>query len=389
VRHDAVRPDTERHDTVRHDTAADGGQLVDEAYSRVAEVFADHAEDPGAQLVVYRDGRKVVDLWTGASGGPDALTGVYSAGKAAAYLVVARLVSDGVLELDRRVAEYWPEFPVRALTLTDLLAHRSGLIGVDGGFTAAELGDDRLLAARILRQEPYWAPGRAYGYHAFTIGAMLNEVVVHATGRTLHRLFDDLIRTPYAVDVFLGSPDESRFRPLRPAGRKIRVPSGSLTEIAFNLNAAPPTDMVDWINDARVRASGPISGGAVASARGLSRMYAAALWGRPELVDRHTLATFAEVSGDGFDRVTGERRHFGLGFEVQHLRYPGLTAAAFGHSGASGTHALADPGQGLVFAYTRQSCAYPTGAAPEVPGLLAAVLDVPRPARPGVTGGPG
>ncbi|BBH67177.1 serine hydrolase [Actinoplanes sp. OR16] len=352
-----------------------------EPFAVVVDALAGLPSDPGAQLVVHHHGRRVVDAWSPAAGDGDALTGVYSAGKAAAYLVAAALVADGVLELDRRVVEYWPEFTLPALTLTDLLAHRSGLIGVHGGFTPAELADDRLLAARLLHQEPFWRPGSAYGYHAFTIGALLNEVVTRATGRTTKQLFTDLIGTP---DVFLGTPDESRYRPLLPPPQKIRIPPGSLTEIAFNLNAAPPTDMISWINTPSVRAAGPLSGGAVASARGLASMYAAALWGaspppgssspaRP-FVDRHTLADFAQISSDGFDRVTGERRHFGLGFEVQHLRYPGLSPSAFGHSGASGTHALADPDHGLVFAYTRRTCAYPTGAAPEVPALLNAVL---------------
>ncbi|MBB2941411.1 CubicO group peptidase (beta-lactamase class C family) [Actinoplanes lutulentus] len=347
--------------------------FTDDAFAPVADALAALPEDPGSQLVVWSGGRVVADLWTAGAGGADALTGVYSAGKGAAYLVVARLVADGVLDLDRRVVEYWPEFTLGQLTLGDLLAHRAGLIGVDGGFTPDELRDDRAMAGRLLRQEPYWRPGSAYGYHAFTIGALLGEVVRHATGRTLVALFNDLIRT----DVFFGTSSVDRYRPVLAPPQRIRVPAGSLTEIAFNLHASPPTDMVSWINLPEVRAGGPVSGGCVASARGLARMYAAAVWGvdggRP-LVDRHTLTEFATISSDGFDRVTGERRHFGLGFEVQHLRYPGLSVNAFGHSGASGAHALADPGRGIVFAYTRQRCAYPTGAAPEVPALLATVL---------------
>ncbi|BAL86909.1 putative carboxylesterase [Actinoplanes missouriensis 431] len=347
----------------------------------MADVLAGLPGDPGAQLAVHVDGRLVVDLWTAAAGDGDALTGVFSAGKGAVYLVIARLVDDGVLELDRRVAEYWPAFPLPRLTLRDLLAHRSGLIGVDGGFTPDELLDDRAVAARLLHQAPYWEPGTAYGYHAFTIGAVLGEVVWHATGRTLQKLFFDLIRSPFGVDVFLGGPDESRYRPVLPAADTTVIPPRSLTAVAFNRNAHPPTDIVEWINTPVVRARGPVSGAAVASARGLAAMYAAALWGtggRAPLVDRHTLAEFAARTSDGFDRVTGERNHFGLGFEIQHLRYPGLSETAFGHSGVSGTHALADPSRGLVIAYTRQRCTYPGGAAREVGPLVAAVLGATR-----------
>jgi len=61
--------------------------------SHVREAFA--AVDSGAQLAVYVHGRRVV---------------VYSSTKGAATLVVALLVQDGALELDRPVADCWPEF---------------------------------------------------------------------------------------------------------------------------------------------------------------------------------------------------------------------------------------------------------------------------------------
>jgi len=48
---------------------------TDDTYAEVRDVFAKVVtEDWGAQLAVYVDGRLVADLWTAASGGPDALT---------------------------------------------------------------------------------------------------------------------------------------------------------------------------------------------------------------------------------------------------------------------------------------------------------------------------
>ncbi|MEU4525710.1 serine hydrolase domain-containing protein [Amycolatopsis sp. NPDC024027] len=80
-------------------------------FEGVREEFAAAvAEEAGAQLAVYAHGRLVVDLWTGDEVTGDTLTGVYSSTKGAATLVVALLVQDGVLELDRPVAGYWPEF---------------------------------------------------------------------------------------------------------------------------------------------------------------------------------------------------------------------------------------------------------------------------------------
>ncbi|MFD1149259.1 serine hydrolase domain-containing protein [Saccharothrix hoggarensis] len=137
----------------------------------------------GAQLAVHHHGRRVVDLWAGLA--EDAWPALYSSGKGAAHLVVAFLVQDGVLDLDRAVAWHRPEFAASGkgrITLRDLLAHRAGLVGVPGGFTAAELSDDRLLAARPAGERPLWTEG--HGYHALAIDALTGEVVRRATGRT-------------------------------------------------------------------------------------------------------------------------------------------------------------------------------------------------------------
>ena len=140
-------------------TVAPGFEEVRDAF---AAFVAEDPADPGAQLSAYVKGLEVVDLWAGDGMRGDSLTGTLSAIKGATHLVVALLVQDGALDLDRRVAEYWPEFAAEGkgeLTLRELLAHRSGVIGVDGGFTLDELADDRAIAARLASQRPYWTPG--------------------------------------------------------------------------------------------------------------------------------------------------------------------------------------------------------------------------------------
>src|SRR5882724_2238039 len=155
-----------------HGTVAPGFEPVRDEF---AAVLAEQPDEPGAQLAAYHDGALVVDLWAGDGVAGDSLTGVFSSGKGAAYLVVALLVQEGVLDLDRAVAYYWPEFAAEGkadVTLRELLAHRAGVVGVDGGFGPGELADDHLIAARLAAQRPFWRPGSAYGYHCFGIGAI-------------------------------------------------------------------------------------------------------------------------------------------------------------------------------------------------------------------------
>jgi CubicO group peptidase (beta-lactamase class C family) len=365
-------------------TVAPGFEDVREEFAAVA------AGEPGlgAQLAVRHGGRQVVDLWTGPGMTGDSLLALYSSGKGAAHLVVALLAQDGTLELDRRVADYWPEFAAAGkgeLTLRDLLAHRAGLIGVAGGFSTAELADDRLLARRLAGQAPYWRPGSAYGYHAFVIGALTGEVVCRVTGCTIQQLYEQRLRNPYRLDFYLGLPGdrEPRYLPAQPRLPDEQILTGppapdSLLSIAFNLNATPPTDLVAFANNRAVRALGPTSSGSVGNARGLAKLYAAAIGevdGRPALLEATTLTEFTRLHTRGVDVVTGEPDHFLLGFEAVGLRYPALGADAFGHSGATGAQSFADPSSGIAYSYTRRRFTIRDGGgAPENRRLIGAVM---------------
>lgn len=188
-----------------HGTVADGFEAVREEF---AAVVAGERADYEGQLCAYVHGRRVVDLWAGPPGtAGDSLYGVFSSTKGAAHLVVALLVQDGTLELDRKVTYYWPEFASEgkgALTLRELLAHRAGLVGTDTGFTLDELADDRAVAERLADQRPFWRPGTAFGYHALVIGALTGEIVRRATGRSLKDVHEERVRAPYGLDFFLG-----------------------------------------------------------------------------------------------------------------------------------------------------------------------------------------
>ncbi|GHG63416.1 serine hydrolase domain-containing protein [Streptomyces griseocarneus] len=364
-----------------HGTVAEGFEAVREAFAAVLEEARDA---PEAQLVVHVDGRRVVDLWGGPGTAADTLTGLYSITKGAAHLVVALLVQDGVLDLNREVAAYWPEFAAEGkdrLTLRELLAHRSGVVGVDGGFTTGELADDRLMAARLAGQLPFWEPGTAYGYHGFVIGALTGEVVRRVTGRSIQEIHEERIRAPYGLDFHLGLPEalEARYAdvlPMLPTPEEARrlaaraAAPGSVRSIAFNQNATPPTDLVALANTRAVRALGPTSSGGIGTARGVAGMYAAAISevdGRAPLLKPETVTEFAHVHYRGTDLVTGNNDVFGLGFEELSGRYPFLGPDAFGHSGATGSLGFADPDSGVAYAYTRRRFGFPSGygAGPE------------------------
>ncbi|MGA4837965.1 serine hydrolase domain-containing protein [Streptomyces sp. G45] len=373
-----------------HGTVAEGYEGVREEF---AAVVAGERHPSEAQLAVRVHGRAVVDLWAGPGTEESTVTCLYSIAKGAAHLVVALLVQDGTLDLDRTVASYWPEFAAHGkdrLTLRELLAHRSGVVGVDGGFTLDELADDRLMAARLAGQRPFWEPGTAFGYHAFVIGALTGEVVRRATGRSLQELYEERVRAPYGLDYYLGLPAalDDRFAPVLPLlpteeeAARLRADAAapdSVPGVAFNQHATPPTDLVAFGNAPATRTLGPASSGGVGTARGVAGMYAAAISevdGRAPLLTPATIATFARVAYRGTDEVTGIDDPFGLGFEELSGRYAFLGETAFGHSGATGSLGFADPASGVAYAYTRRRFGFPSGygAGPENHRLAAAVV---------------
>ncbi|MFF3299146.1 serine hydrolase domain-containing protein [Streptomyces sp. NPDC002908] len=378
-------PDTGDTITV-HGTVAAGFEGVREEFAAV--LAADHTE-PGSQLAVHHHGRRVVDLWAGEGIAGDSLPAVYSSTKGAAHLVVALLIQDGTVDPDRTVASYWPEFAAEGkgeLTVRELLSHRAGLVWADGGFSIEGLADDRVIAARLAGQRPYWTPGTEYGYHALTIGALTGEVVRRATGRSIQEIFEERVRAPYGLDFHLGLPEalEPRYVSIRPGIPAPGPATGgpldldSLQALAFGFAQDPPLDLVALPDSRAVRALGPASVGGVGSARGLAGMYAAAVSevdGRAPLLTPETIAEVGRVHSKGTDLVTDETDHFALGFEAVRATYPALGEGAFGHSGAAGSQAYADPVNGVAYGYTRRRFALPGGAAPENVRLSAAVSE--------------
>jgi CubicO group peptidase (beta-lactamase class C family) len=349
---------------VRGDVAAGFESVRDE----FAAFLAAEPADTGSQLAVYHRGVQVVDLWAGEDTDGDSLTGVYSVTKGAAYLVAALLVQDGVLDLDAQARSL--PFP---LTVRELLGHRAGLIGVDGGFTIAEAADDRAIAARLAGQKPFWEPGTGYGYHALVMGALLDAELRAVTGRSMQQWYAERVRDPYRLDLWMGLPEEyePRFRELLPAlGPAFEVDPASLLAVAFNTSF----DLRDFGNTRAVRALGQAAAGGVGNARGVAQMYAAAIGpldGRPALLRPDTITEFARPYSLGVDLVTAEVDHFALGFENLPATYRYLGPRTIGHSGATGSLGWADADAQVAYGYVRRRFGYP---GPENDRLGAAVF---------------
>lgn len=343
-------------------------------YSSVRALWEAHQRDDpqAAQLCVTVAGETVVDLVAGSATADD-LTGVFSVSKALAALTLSTLIADGLLSPDKPVSFYWPEFAAAGkgdLAVRELLAHRAGLVAFDGGIDLAELLDVRSAAARLARQTPLWYPGSAFGYHSFTLGVLIEELVFRVAGTSIQELYDSQIRRPLGADAYLGLPvaADPRYVPLRPADADADAgePAEPMAQF-IDQNIAEGRFEPDGIstNLAVVRRAGPVAFGGVASARGLASVLTASLgFARDGIFSPEAIGQMSQQQSWGIDRATGQVAAFGMVFLKPQARMPFGSPAAFGHDGLGGCLAFADPASDTAFAYVRQQMTPEPGADP-------------------------
>jgi CubicO group peptidase (beta-lactamase class C family) len=176
--------------------------------------------DVGASVAVFIDGEPVVDLWGGYFDGTftrpferDTLVQVFSSTKTVTALCALILADRGEIDLDAPVVKYWPEFASEGkseIAVRQLLGHTSGLCGWTERLTHQDLYDVEKSTTLLARQAPLWAPGRVSGYHGYTQGHLVGEVIRRVTGKTLGRFLAEDVAGPLGVgdDFHIGTRAE-------------------------------------------------------------------------------------------------------------------------------------------------------------------------------------
>ena len=136
---------------------------------------------------------------------------VWSATKGIGSACVLHALQQQKIELNRPVAEFWPEFGQAdkdKITLGQLLSHQAGLCALDQRVDVLDYdGVIRALEA----QAPLWPPGTGHGYHARTFGFLLDELMRRITGKTLSDYWQENFARPLELDFWIGLPEEAEF----------------------------------------------------------------------------------------------------------------------------------------------------------------------------------
>ena len=335
-------------------------------------------EQIGAQVCVYKDGKVVADVCAGQMGPddprpvrPDSLFLSFSTTKGVAALALHQLADQGLIDYDAPVAKYWPAFAQHGkdkVTVAQAMSHQCGLHAMPEPFKVADITDWEAGIRRMEEGVPAWEPGTATGYHAVTYGWIVGGIVQGATGRHIKEVIRDNVAIPLGVqdEMYVGIPDgvEDRLTTLEivAAGEGAPIPAD------HDMFKAMPLAMWRHFNHMPFRKACLPSGNGHFTARALAKMYAALAGDGSidgvRLVSPGRIVQMQRIVTRETDRVLMMPINKGIGFMMGGVEGgihgpSGPRETAFGHAGAGGSMAFADPEAGLAVALTINKMQYP------------------------------
>ncbi len=358
--------------------------MADKIRARVERAFEANSasgREVGASVSVWKDGHEIVSLAAGhrdaARSEPwaaDTVVLVWSATKGPAAACVLHALSAAGLDPETPVASFWPEFAAGGksrLTVGNILSHSAGL----GAMRAEGISilDHTAVVTALAAQEPFaeLLPGPAYGPRAS--GFLMDEIVRRLTGApSLSSYWQQHFVEPLGLDFWIGLPPSedarlARMLPPRFTGepgdpflRAFSDPA-SLTRRAFAFPAGLAA--ASAMNQEAGRRSGLASMGGFGTASALAKFYAVLAagghWQGRQIFSPEALAWMTTRRASGVDEILRHPVTFSAGFMLDPIapsghklrQTMGPSFTAFGHPGAGGSLAFADPETGISFAY--------------------------------------
>ena len=352
---------------------------AEELKNRIAPLFEENFTrfgELGAAVSIWQNGKPVVDLcggfrdarrenlWTS-----DTIVLVWSATKGIGSACVLHVLQEHKIDINQRVAEFWPEFAQAGkekITLAQLLSHQAGLCALDRRVDVLDYG---AVIHALEEQAPLWPPGAAHGYHARTFGFLLDELVRRIAGKSLAEYWRKIFSDPLKLDLWIGLPERENPRVATMYAAKVGKPPepkqfytdlitpGTLARKTFT--SPYGLHAVNAMNNVSVRAQPIVSFGGIGSASSLAKFYAmlanGGAWEDRQFFSRETLRWMTATLVDGIDLVFQMPTAFSAGFmkEAENASRKIFHGSrfSFGHPGAGGSHAFADPENKIAFAY--------------------------------------
>lgn len=317
---------------------------------------------PSCQIALGYEG-EIVAAETFGDARPGDRYPIFSATKPFVAATAWTLIAEGSLRVEDPVVEYFPEFGANGkqrITVEQVMLHTSGFPHAPMG--PSEWYQREARARRMASWKLNWEPGTHYEYHPTSAHWVLAEVIERVAGRDYRDAVEERVTAPAGLPRILGiaADRQAGIRALRLVGEHA---SPDELESVFGMRALPETEVTDdavmSFNQPAVRELGVPGGGGCGRAIDLALFYQQLLHDPNGIWD-------GAVRADAIGRVRntlpdpmGVPANRSLGLIVagddgrSHIRGLGRTvsARAFGHNGAGGQLAWADPATGLSLGY--------------------------------------
>jgi CubicO group peptidase (beta-lactamase class C family) len=340
-------------------TSAEVGALLTRAQREI-----DSGLLPSCQVAIARNG-ELEHFEAFGDATTDTRYVVFSATKAFVASGAWTLITDGLIDESRPVADYIPEFATNgkeSITVEQVMLHTSG-------FPYAPLGPPQQWTRQgrveqFARWRLNWEPDSTYEYHPTSAHWVLVEIMDRVSDMDYADLIEHRITGPAGLPRrVLGAPVEDQDGVAHLVNVGDEATPDEL-EATLGIRELPFTDVTADLllgfNDRKLRALGVPGGGGVMRAADLALFYQALLHNPGEIWDPAMLADgTGRVRNHRPERWSGIPANRTLGLIVAgddgraNLRGFGHTGSprSFGHNGAGGQIAWADPESGLSFAY--------------------------------------
>ena len=320
--------------------------------------------DIGASFAVYSNGKLLVDLaggfknkdktelWT-----PTTTVCVHSTGKGIVAMCLAILIEKGMLNLDSKVSEYWPEFGASNKTdikVRTLLSHQAGLYAWKEKMTESDFLNWNYCTELLAAQETLHIPGTKICYHAKSIGFLVGELIKRISGKSVGEFLKEELVDPLNVSCTIGTPisyhseiAELISSPDLNAAFNDRDKIDKYTMSAF-LN---PGNRTRTANTEEFKVAEIPALNCHSNSVSLAKLYD--YFFNSGLVSNSTLESITSIEIKGDDQVMKRPMQWSpVGFSVGGGKLFGTSSRSFGHTGWGGSMAFTDPENNLSIAYT-------------------------------------
>lgn len=346
---------------------------IDASLGRLKEAFEQIIEENirgGAALSLWHEGTCLLSLQGGEASPGKPWTNktpclIWSASKGVAAACALHALQEKGIPLETSVSSLWPEFAANgkeSVTLAELLSHRAGLAAINQ--RGLSITDHEAVAKALAEQPPNWslhAGEASHGYGARTFGLLLDEIIRRVSGEPLTAYWERVFRKPLGLDLWFGLPEAlleetalviaPKMPPLPSSFTKAFADPSSLTRRALSEPNSPLGTLTPTVmNTPEMRRASIPSLGAISTADALASFYA--LLSSPNtLFTPATQLLMKQSLAKGIDLTLQEETAFSAGFMTNDYAVYGPNASAFGHPGAGGSLAFADPALKIGFAF--------------------------------------